>query len=248
MKFKDDSDLFFNEPWELCRIAKNYFHNVFSPSSGDYDPVLKVMNTKILAEDNDSLLVPFTKVEFYQALKQMHPDKAQGPDGFGSAFYQKFWELTGDDIFREGVSWLEQGMFSYGLNDANIVLIPKCKDPSTMNDLANRLKGVLPKVISETQFAFIKGRSITDNVMIAFELLHYMKRNTTKKRGEVAFKIDISKAYDHVDWGYMRLLMLKLGFDQRWVNIVMMCLSTVRYSVLVNDQKVGAITPGRGLR
>lgn len=93
--------------------------------------------------------------------------------------------------------------------------------------LANRLRGVLAKMISKTQSAFIKGRSITDNIMIAFDLIHYMKRNTTKKRGEVAFKIDISKAYDCVDWGYLRHLMLRIGFDHRWVNLMMMCLSTV---------------------
>lgn len=115
VRLKDDFDLFFDESWELCRIAKNYFKNVFSPSSGDYDSVLNVVDTKISVDDNVSLLTPFTKAEFYLALKQMHLDKAPGPDGFGPAFYQIFWELTGDDIFREGVSWLEQGMFLHGL-------------------------------------------------------------------------------------------------------------------------------------
>lgn len=231
-KLKDETVELFDSPWDLCRIHGDYFREAFSPSSGTYKPVSEVLSRKVTGEDNDILLAPFSKTEFYQALKQMHSDKAPEPDGFGPAFYQSFWDLTGEDIFREGVLWLEQGMFPNGLNDANIVLIPKCNDPSTMKDLrlialcnvtykivakvlANRLQQVLPKVISKTQSAFIEGRSIIDNVMFAFEILHYMKRNTNKKRGEVAFKIDISKAYDRVDWGYLRQVILKLGFDQR---------------------------------
>lgn len=75
-----------------------------------------------------------------------------------------------------------------------------------------------------------------------------MKRNTNKKRVDVSFKIDIYKACDRVDWGYLRHIMLKLGFDQGWVNIIMLCVSTVRYSVILNDPKVGPITLSRGLR
>ena len=114
--------------------------------------------------------------------------------------------------------------------------------------LANRLKSVLPRVISETQSAFLKGRLITDNVLLAFELLHTMKRNTRKKKGEVAMKIDISKAYDRMDWNYLRLIMLKLGFSTQWVYMIMVCVTSVRYFVRVNDQIVGPITPKRGLR
>lgn len=107
-------------------------------------------------------------------------------------------------------------MFTAELNDANIALIPKCNDPTSMRDfrpialcnvtykivgkvLANRLCKILPGIISETQSAFVKGRSIIDHVVIAFEILHTMKRNTTKKVGDVAVKIDISKAYDRMD-------------------------------------------------
>lgn len=127
--------------------------------------------------------------------------------------------------------WLQQGTFPDGLNDINICLIPKCNDPLSMRDLrpivlcnvtykvvakvlANRLRKVLPTIISECQLAFLKGQSITDNVLAAFELLHSMKRNTNKKLGDMACKIDFSKAYDRVNWGYLRQVMLKLGFDQ----------------------------------
>lgn len=170
-----------------------------------------------------------------------------------------------DDIFHKGIYWLQRGTFPDGLNDSNICLMPKCSDPSTMRDLhpialcnvtykivakvlANWLKHILANVISECQSTFLKVKSITNNVLIAFDFLHYMKWNTGKKQGEVAFKIDISIAYDRVDWRYLRQLMLNMGFDQRWSNLIMMCVTTVKYTVVVNDQKVGPITPWHDLR
>lgn len=78
--------------------------------------------------------------------------------------------------------------------------------------LANHLKVLLPAIISPAQSAFVPNRMITNNVMIAFELIHFMKRKTRGKRREVALKVDISKAYDEVDWEFLKLVMLKMGF------------------------------------
>ena len=64
----------------------------------------------------------------------------------------------------------------------------------------------------------------------------------------MTFKIDISKAYEKIDWGFLRGIMLKLGFDNRWVDLMMLCVSTVRYNVLVNGREVGLIILKRGLQ
>jgi hypothetical protein len=114
--------------------------------------------------------------------------------------------------------------------------------------LANRLKGLLDKCVSEEQSAFIEGRSILDNALIAIEVIHALKRKTRGRRGELALKIDISKAYDKVDWGFMRGMLEKLGFSNKWIHWMMLCVSSVNYSVLVNFDKIGPIVPGRGLR
>lgn len=114
-KLKDEKDLFFEDPWDLCRITGDYFRDIFSPSSSTYDPVMNVLLSRVMVKDNTTLLAPFTKKEFFLALKQMHPGKAPGLDGFSLAFFQNIWDLTGDDIFNEGVFWIEQGMFPNGL-------------------------------------------------------------------------------------------------------------------------------------
>ncbi|MCI44353.1 replication protein A 70 kDa dna-binding subunit, partial [Trifolium medium] len=110
-------------------------------------------------------------------------------------------------------SWLDSGTFPPDLNSTNIALIPKGDNQVSMKDwrpialcnvlykvvakvLANRLKEILDKCISDNQSAFVPGRSILDNAMAAIEIVHFMKSKTRGKQGEVALKLDISKAYD----------------------------------------------------
>jgi len=160
---------------------------------------------------------------------------------------------------------LDTGQFPPDLNITNIALIPKGSTQVSMKDwhpialcnvlykiiskvLANRLKKVLSQCISDNQSAFVPGRSILDNAMVAIEVLHFMK---TKTRGEdmyVALKLDISKAYDRMDWDYLRAVMNKMGFNNRWIHWMSMCIESVDYSVLINGEQVGPIIPGRSLR
>jgi hypothetical protein len=114
--------------------------------------------------------------------------------------------------------------------------------------LANRLKPLLNRYISVEQSAFVADRSILDNVMVAMETMHHMKCKTKGKIGEVALKINISKAYDRVDWSYLMNVMRKMGFCEKWVKWIQMCLVSVQYTVTVNEERVGPIIPGRGLR
>lgn len=83
---------------------------------------------------------------------------------------------------------------------------------------------------------------------MAFEILRYMRRNNRSNEGEVALKLDVSKAYNRVDWGFIKNQMSKLGFSEKWIRWVMLCVSTVSYSICFNGDKVGPINPKRGLR
>lgn len=114
--------------------------------------------------------------------------------------------------------------------------------------LANRLKIILPSLISEHQSAFVPGRSITDNVLVAFEIIHHMNKKKRGNEGEVALKLDISKAYDRVEWTYLESRMQSMGFCRPWIKWVMLCVTTVSYEFNLNGTSVGPITPSRGLR
>ncbi|GAU47810.1 hypothetical protein TSUD_404150 [Trifolium subterraneum] len=181
--------------------------------------VLNLIQRRLTEEDNIYPAAPITKDEIQQALFQMHPDKSPGADGFNPSLYQRFWEQCGDDIFVVASNWLDRG-----------------------------LKTCLDKCVSQEQSAFVEGRSILDNALISIEVIHALKRKTKGRRGELALKIDISKAYDKVDWGFLRGVLTSMGFGDSWIRWIMMCVSSVNYSVLMNYDKVGPIIPGRGLR
>ena len=114
--------------------------------------------------------------------------------------------------------------------------------------LANRLKVVLPAVVSENQSAFQAGRVIIDNVLMAFETLHYMKNHQSGKSGFMALKLDMSKAYDHVEWPYLEMIMRRMGFVDKWVALMMECITSMSYSILINGEPTSMIRPSRGIR
>ena len=132
------------------------------------------------------------------APKQMHLTKALGPDGMSAIFFQKYWDVIGNDITCTVLNVLNSNMPIVDINRTNITLIRKTNNLSQMTDfrlislsnvvyklvskvLANCLKIILPQIISENQSAFLLERFITDNVLIAFELMHYLDH---KKEGK----------------------------------------------------------------
>ena len=140
-----------------------------------------------------------------------------------------------------------------GLNETFICLIPKDKSPQKITEfhpislcnvsykiiskvLANWLKKILADVINESQSAFVPGRQIMDNVLVAFETMHYINGRRKGKKALMALKLDMSKAYDRVEWRYLEVIMQKLGFSERWIALVLMCISTISYSLLINGE------------
>ncbi|CAL8114477.1 unnamed protein product [Prunus armeniaca] len=113
--------------------------------------------------------------------------------------------------------------------------------------IANRLKNVLPVVITENQSAFVPNRMILYNVMAAFETMHTIKGVKKGRDVKMALKLDMAKAYDKVEWVFLHEMMLKLGFSSTWVAKVMDCVSSATFSVLWKGNPLGHIMPQRGL-
>lgn len=114
--------------------------------------------------------------------------------------------------------------------------------------LANRIKPLLPNIVSDSQSAFVPGRLISDNIMLAYEINHYLKRKNQGKMGFVGVKLDMSKAFDRVNWSFLLAAVSKLGFSNHLVNLIKEMVTTVHYVILLEWRIVGSVIPKRDLR
>ncbi|XP_035547100.1 secreted RxLR effector protein 78-like [Juglans regia] len=114
--------------------------------------------------------------------------------------------------------------------------------------LANMLKLILPTIISSTQSAYVPGRLIADNVILAFEALHSMQSKMKGSKGYMSLKLDMSKAYDRLEWSFIELVMERMSFNRKWIDIILNCVKTISYSLLINGIPQPGFTPSRGIR
>ncbi|KAK3229640.1 hypothetical protein Dsin_001521 [Dipteronia sinensis] len=179
------------------------------------------------------------------AVFDMSPTKAPGLDGLLALFYQKFWDRLRSSITRACLNCLNDGESLASVNATLICLILKTQVAYRITEfrpislcnviykiviksMANRFCMVLGDVIYETQSAFILGRLISDNAIIGFECIHALRKKKLKD-GSMALKLDMSKAYDRVEWSFLGEMMIRLGFSVPWVRRVMSCVTSVSF-------------------
>jgi len=189
--------------------------------------------------------------------------KPQGPDGFSSCFFKKSWDVVGQDFYLAVRDFFELGALLKQINHCIIALIPKSTNASSASDfrpisccnviykviakiLAVRLSHALATIISPMQNAFLGGHLMADNIHLVQELLRNYERKRTSPR--CMMKIDFRKAFDSVQWPFLRHLLLLLGFPSRFVHLVMQCVETASYSVAVNGSIFGFFHGMNGVR
>ncbi|KAI4338253.1 hypothetical protein L6164_016595 [Bauhinia variegata] len=182
--------------------------------------------------------------------------KAPGEIGYPSGFFQKTWDVSQnllDSAIQQCFS-LRHILPSW--NKTLICLVPKVPNAASLNllrpiGLCNTIYKILSKIslisslISPNQGAFIKGRTSSDNFMVAQQIIHNMKKG---KGDWMTLKLDLEKAYDHIRWDFIEEFLKRYNFPSKLINLIMQCVTSVSYSIIFKRRKTESFTPKRCLR
>jgi hypothetical protein len=195
-------------------------------------------------------------------VKSMASGKSPGPDGFTVDFFQVGWPILGNDIWEVVEESRNSKTILQAFNATFITLISKIKGESSTDKfcpislcnviykiisklISSRLKPILPLIISQEQGGFVEGRKILDGIIVAHEVIHSLKMS---KKAGMLMKLDMSKAYDRMNWGFLHKMLLDFGFEEGWVTWVLNLVTTTFFSILVNGSPTRNFNVSRGLR
>jgi hypothetical protein len=200
--------------------------------------------------------------EIKSTLQKFKKERSPGPDGWTSEFFLHFFDLVGEDLLQMVEDSRIKGKVIGSLNSTFLVLIPKQKNTLTFSDfrpislcnlvykliskvISSRLKPFLQKSISAEQLGFLKGRRIQDAIATAHEGIHSIKHKNLKA---LVLKLDIRKAFDNVDWEFLKLILYSVGCGEQFSNWILSCVTSANLAVLINGQPSSFFKSERGLR
>ncbi|XP_057733875.1 uncharacterized protein LOC130949067 [Arachis stenosperma] len=253
------------DPEVLSQEAESFYKSLFCHLDDvDLGCLGDVPLPSLNEEACNNLTAPVTMEEVRTAVFHMNSFKAPGPDGFQAFFFKEYWEIIGLDVWKMVKQAFSGVTLDPRMLETLLVLIPKVELPVSMKDfrpislcnvvykiitkvLVNRLRPHLAEIVGPLQGGFIPGRGTPDNIIIAQEVLHFMKK-TKSKKGTLAFKIDLEKAYDRVDQRFLAHTLKSFGFPIPTLNSIMNCVTASSLSIFWNGSRLNGFTPSRGLR
>lgn len=196
------------------------------------------------SEEGSSLIRPVQAEEIKSVLFAMPTNKAPDPDSFPMEFYKEAWHVIGRDFVTVIQSFFLHGLLPRSVNATLLSLVPETMDPKRMADycpiaccnvmykviskiLARRLKATLPTTIELNQCAFVQGRLLLENVLLATEVVKdYHKSNISSRS---AIKLDILKAFDSVRWSFIEAVLRSMNYASQFVTWIMRCIYTTLF-------------------
>ncbi|KAK4384069.1 Transposon TX1 uncharacterized protein [Sesamum angolense] len=204
----------------------------------------------ILSDDEARAIIrPVTIDEVKTAFFNIEEDKAPGPDGFSSGFFKAAWPVVGGEVSIAIMDFFKTGRLLKQVNATLLTLIPKVRTPHSVAEfrpisccnviykvitkiLVSRIRESLDLLISPSQNAFVPGRLISDNILLAQEL--FSGYNQCRLPPRCALKVDQRKAYDTVEWDFLIATLQMFGFPDMFNGWIEKCVTSAHYSVVVN--------------
>ncbi|XP_039070407.1 uncharacterized protein LOC120217317 [Hibiscus syriacus] len=193
-------------------------------------------------------------LEIKKVLFKQGKDKSLGPDGYTSGFFKAVWDIVRADFISTVRYFFQSSIMLPAFNTTALVLVPKTPNPCLARDfrpisccsvvyktitriLVDRLMPFFPAMISQSQSAYVRGRNIVDNTLLAQEIVKGYSRKSLSPM--CAIKIDLQKAFDSVNWGFLFSVLEALGLPPIFCNWVKGCITTLMFSVSLNRSLVG---------
>ncbi|KAG7585341.1 Reverse transcriptase domain [Arabidopsis thaliana x Arabidopsis arenosa] len=227
------------------------------------EDIKAILNFECSADQRVSLDAMFTKEEIKDAFFSLPRNKSSGPDGYSAEFFISCWSVVGVEVTAAVSEFFSSGKLLKQWNSTCLVLIPKIQNASKVSDfrpisclntiykvisklLAFRLKSILPSVVSHSQSAFMPGRLLSENVLLASEIVQGYNRRNIEPRAML--KIDLRKAFDTVRWDFVLSTLSALGIPEKCIGWIRECVCTPTFSISVNGMSDGFFKSTRGLR
>nr|XP_016509861.1 PREDICTED: uncharacterized protein LOC107827279 [Nicotiana tabacum] len=160
---------------------------------------------------------------------------SSGPDGLNGKFFQSCWDIIKVDLLQVVLAFFGGSEMPKYITSACLVFLPKVEfsnsfteyRPIRVNNFVNkiiskvicsRLGPILPRIISPNQSGFVKGRSISENIMLAQKIVQGIKN--PNKGSNVVIKLNMEKAYDRVSWSFTCIMLRRMGFNERIIDMI----------------------------
>ena len=222
-----------------------------------------LFNNRLDSSDAINMIRVVTDEEIKAAMFEIDDNRAPGPDGYSSKFFKSAWNIIGSEVCKAVREFFWTWKLLKGINATRVILIPKVDMPRKVADfrpiaccntlykciskvIVNRIRSCLGKIVSKNQSAFIPGRSILDNILLAQELM--VGYNNKRGVPKCTLKIDIQKAYDTVDWEFLNRSLKGFGFHPIMIQWIMACVSSPWFMINFNGEDHGYFEGKRGLR
>jgi hypothetical protein len=249
-------------PNQISNNSVSYFRSIFASSN----PIngRPFLGTQPPQNNQDYTYTIPDNQEIWETLKDMKRNASPGPDRFNVEFYVATWAWIGQDVVQLVRNFFQTGIMTAHINDTHIALIPKKLVPLVPPDyrpislcnviykiivkcLAKRLKPHLPDFVHPSQQAFIEGRRISNNIIIAQEITHSFALSSWKNQAFM-LKIDLAKAFDRLEWSFIVAALSREGLHEHFIYLVHAYISSPTFSVLINGQPFASFRGNRGIR